>query len=73
MTGPEHYHEAERLLAEVAESDAETAKPAHDAAQVHATLALAAATALRGDTVTGLAPKDWVAWNALAGVRAGAS
>jgi len=48
MTGPEHYREAERLLAEVAESNAETAAPAHAAAQIHATLALAAATALPG-------------------------
>lgn len=52
MTGPEHYREAERLMAE---SD-DVLRP-HDegpceadrmlaAAQVHATLALAAATAL---------------------------
>jgi len=45
MTGPQHYAEAERLLAEVAESDAETAAPAHAAAQIHATLALAASFA----------------------------
>jgi hypothetical protein len=40
MTGPEHYEEAERLL-ESREEEA-TAR-----AQVHATLALAAATALQ--------------------------
>jgi len=37
MTGPEHYQAAERLLRDGATDDA----------QVHATLALAAATALR--------------------------
>ena len=51
MTGPEHYREAERLIATLPED-----KPAgglsyedmamfHRCAQVHATLALAAATA----------------------------
>lgn len=47
MTGPEHYREAERLLDEVMSSS--TVRPNVDAinlaaAQVHATLALAAAT-----------------------------
>ena len=46
MTGPEHYREAERLLAE----DVDYSTPDDTAlvlahAQVHATLALAAATA----------------------------
>ena len=48
MTGPEHYHEAENLLNHAAGdtegSDIERYHVA--AAQVHATLALAAATAL---------------------------
>ena len=57
MNGPEHYAEAERLLADIASSV--TGKHAYyvadpegsaalqvSAAQVHATLALAAATAL---------------------------
>lgn len=39
MTGPEHYREAERLLATGSQA-------AERRAQVHATLALAAATAL---------------------------
>ncbi|MEC4615833.1 hypothetical protein [Tsukamurella tyrosinosolvens] len=47
MTGPEHYAEAERLLALAAE-EYDVADPYHTSAvasaQVHATLALAAAT-----------------------------
>jgi len=50
MTGPEHYREAERLLAvaDVYDEDGAwaTAKARRAEAQVHATLALAAATAL---------------------------
>jgi len=47
MTGPEHYTEAERLLAFNAGNRADPSEPAFiAAAQVHATLALAAATAL---------------------------
>lgn len=68
MTGPEHYREAERLLAESqtitrpheeghCEADRSIAE-----AQVHATLALAAATALSA-TKTGAMPgldfEDW--------------
>jgi hypothetical protein len=61
MTGPEHYAEAERLLA-VADSDNAGAgygqewTPTLSAAQVHATLALAAATAV------GTAGPDRHAW-----------
>jgi hypothetical protein len=48
VTGPEHYKAAERLLDETVEyaeiGNVETEAVAH--AQVHATLALAAATAL---------------------------
>jgi hypothetical protein len=57
VTGPEHYLEAERLLAMCVDSDGyppPAAEPALDAymrlAQVHATLALAAATALGFET-----------------------
>ncbi len=51
MTGPEHYKEAERLL-----RAAETARTEHvgeiqQAAQVHATLALAAATVWPNDAL----------------------
>ena len=67
MTGPEHYLEAERLLADrhnlrsdhmgvVAEEVA-----AH--AQVHATLALAAATALAAESL------DLRAWRDAAGTK----
>jgi hypothetical protein len=56
MTGPEHYSYAEQLLAQASEdelgSDAERFHVAK--AQVHATLALAAATALPGEH-----PGDW--------------
>lgn len=52
MTGPEHYAEAERLLTEVTDffpsnddaSDQALVMALHQRAQVHATLALAAAT-----------------------------
>ena len=52
MNGPEHYREAERLLAAVTADGDDPVKSfaraaaLHAAAQVHATLALAAATAL---------------------------
>lgn len=48
MTGPEHYKAAERLLAEAVDSVAggDPAPELLAAAQVHATLALTAATAL---------------------------
>lgn len=49
MTGPEHYRKAERLIQEIHDEgveDAETETLFFREAQVHATLALAAATAL---------------------------
>lgn len=48
MTGPEHYREAERLIARSNEcyADDPAVVLALEEAQVHATLALAAATAL---------------------------
>jgi hypothetical protein len=58
MTGPEHFREAERLIAQANSimdgfpSDAYAQTLAE--AQVHATLALAAATALPGEH-----PGDW--------------
>jgi hypothetical protein len=60
MTGPEHYAEAERLL-----DAAEIAPEAHvteiqQAAQAHATLALAAATAI---------PAGLADWDKIAGWR----
>lgn len=67
MTGPEHYREAERLLeipVSVEPQDQGAVIALHLAAQVHATLALAAATveqtASRGPGDVG---HDW--WGAI--------
>ena len=82
MTGPEHYREAERLAEQADEwldadhgwkasmsTSERLERRAADlaAAQVHATLALAAATAL--STVTDEAPMaEFDAWSEVAGV-----
>jgi hypothetical protein len=61
MTGPEHYKQAEQLLGDIARADGiiVIANPhALAAAQVHATLALAAATI----AVTWLNPADRHEW-----------
>ncbi|MFZ4264471.1 hypothetical protein [Streptomyces arboris] len=74
MTGPEHYREAERLI----ETAADILRP-HDegpceadrvlaAAQVHATLALAAATALN-DAEDGMPQSAYQEWRATAGTK----
>lgn len=74
MTGPGHYSEAERLLVHTDRSvvdqfgaGAECARQQLAAAQVHATLALAAATALvMGDN--GATPvSTHLAWRKVAG------
>ena len=72
MTGPEHYRLAERLLEDADEhahggdTEMETLTISH--AQVHATLAVAAATALTG--YGQLPTYDGDAWmNAAASVR----
>lgn len=67
MTGPEHFKEAERILACArSQADESYVDDLVAAAQVHATLALAAAAALRaGD---GLPGKDYEAWYDIAGV-----
>lgn len=54
MTGPEHYAKAEECLAEAAKNAhlTDTSRAWREKAQVHATLALAAATALAQDTET---------------------
>ena len=66
MNGPEHYREAERLLVHVDRSvvdqfgdGAEWARQELAQAQVHATLALAAATAMDGDNMPAA---DWDQW-----------
>jgi hypothetical protein len=76
MTGPGHYREAQELLADAKDGDRRYGNgPADDAqirheliaqAQVHATLALAAATALR-DPNTGLPGPDLAEWETAAG------
>lgn len=72
MTGPEHYQHAEMLLDLASEdetgSDEERFHLAK--AQAHATLALAAATALN-DNESGMGSRDWAAWNAAASVNPG--
>lgn len=69
MTGPEHYREAERLLGAVVQT--------HDGAeygtnlaqaQVHATIALAAATALN-DADIGMVYREREAWCEVAETR----
>lgn len=61
-SGPEHYREAERLLDNTEDSVNCDRMLAH--AQVHATLALAAACALAGS--------DWKAWQDAAAAPGGA-
>ena len=69
MTGPEHYAAAERLMAALSVDEAHHRENALllASAQVHATLALAAATALRGDDEHGLAPLEYGPWHKVAG------
>ena len=78
MTGPEHYAEAERLMARLAEMsntpgpvDREATLVISSVAQVHATLALAAATALGAGTESrrGMDSLDWQAWDEVAGAQ----
>jgi len=86
MTGPEHYREAEELAKRADEwpdadygwkaalsTEERIARRAGDlaAAQVHATLALAAATALN-DGENGMQHPDWADWRAAASAPGGA-
>ena len=61
MTGPEHYREAERILTEVSAGELDASVLDRDqlliAAQVHALLASAAATAIGG---RGLEEREWM-------------
>jgi len=73
VTGPEHYQEAERLLSADPPCLCDRTDCAHGRAMVreataHATLALAAATALRSP-VDGLPGRDCDAWMKAAHVR----
>ena len=66
-TGPEHYLEAQKLLlAADNESDPAWVQATATRAQAHATLALAAATALN-DADGGMVSSDYEAWRAVAG------
>lgn len=73
MTGPEHYQEAERLLRQArAIEDAPLAvTQVLGEAQVHATLALAAATAMAALNCDGrpfgMSKVDFDAWDRVAG------
>jgi hypothetical protein len=66
MTGPEHFQEAERLLEAAGQAGrllGEAARACREAAQVHATLALAAATALsRWSPESGFLTPDRTEW-----------
>jgi hypothetical protein len=70
MTGPEHYREAERRLLMAWEENRTLEDTAHlvAEAQVHATLALAAATALIDETPRSDAFGNYRSWQAVAGI-----
>jgi hypothetical protein len=73
MTGPEHYRAAEFHLKSAAAIETDGHDDSTSAwhqrhAQVHATLALAAATALN-DGTPGLDAADWNAWRKVAHVK----
>lgn len=79
MQGPEHYRVSERLV-ETANREGGTSEPDRmwiaellAKAQVHATLALAAATAMNGYDETGSNAEDYLAWEKVCGVRVPAS
>jgi hypothetical protein len=76
MTGPEHYREAERLLTEAATEGAEgtyfVRPESLAAAQVHATLALTAATAMQAavdGSEPGMGSAEFSEWYQAAGVK----
>ena len=73
MNGPQHYLRAEELLADITRDDGSVdfgdgGEAFVAAAQVHATLALAAATAM-GDVP--MHPHEFRAWSEVAGVVKG--
>jgi hypothetical protein len=78
MTGPEHYREAERLLKKASHytygdgGDPATGAAFAAEAQVHATLALVAATAMSAPVeggVLGMESPEYAAWYDAAGVK----
>jgi hypothetical protein len=70
MTGPEHYREAEKALDGAAKAEFGSSSERYQLAraQVHATLALAAATAIQPATYEGQRP-EWSEWAAVASVE----
>ncbi|CAL9367649.1 hypothetical protein [Streptomyces sp. enrichment culture] len=70
MTGPEHYMEAERCLGFASQDEGGSSMERYhlDAAQAHATLALAAATALPQQRMMALA--EYKAWAGVAAEKA---
>lgn len=69
LTGPEHYRQAERYLEFVSEVDGYDTAESREilaAAQVHATLALAAATALVAVTAKHTDYRDARLWAGIA-------
>jgi hypothetical protein len=71
VTGPENYREAERLIEEanrVGHEDPQRAAGMVASAQVHATLALAAATALNPTGEDFICEKHWPEYEAWAEV-----
>ncbi|WP_326646099.1 hypothetical protein OG884_15720 [Streptosporangium sp. NBC_01755] len=73
MSGPEHYGQAEHLLglADRSPMGGDEERFYLGAAQVHATLALAAATALTGDRASYTDEPEIRAWHAVAGTEGG--
>jgi len=78
MNGPDHYREAERTLALARLATAQQANATEPsevvtmmlaAAQVHATLALAAATALNAPLHDNTSTPDELAWHEVSGVK----
>lgn len=65
MTGPEHFQEAERLADLSRQQELACAAVTIVEAQVHATLALTAATALGLDAT----PGEFGAWQKVCGVK----
>jgi hypothetical protein len=74
MTGPEHYREAERRLLMAWEDDRDPENVGHlvAEAQVHATLALTAATAMQAavdGSEPGMGSGEFHEWYQAAGVK----
>jgi hypothetical protein len=72
MTGPEHYREAEATLKHAETCGFPLAQQTiiYRCAQVHATLALAAATAMNFPVGDGMTQAERTAWREAAGTRA---